>query len=110
MNSCARLQLAITNEKFLVFQRAFLAQKYDPEQPRVPSGEPDAGQWTSDGINNAAEWRASNVARRSIATCERQYERDLNICRMTANAACYAQAMERLQACTNGRQIPPLSF
>jgi hypothetical protein len=29
--------------------RAYHAGRYDPNQPRVPAGNPDDGQWTSDG-------------------------------------------------------------
>ena len=28
--------------------------KYDPNQPRVPAGNPDGGQWTSGGANSGA--------------------------------------------------------
>jgi hypothetical protein len=34
--------------------RAALAKKYNPDQPRVPAGNRDGGQWTSDG-NTASE-------------------------------------------------------
>jgi hypothetical protein len=29
--------------------------KYSPDQPRVPAGDPDGGQWTSDGGNGPAD-------------------------------------------------------
>jgi len=31
-----------------------IVAKYDPNQPRVPAGDPDGGQWTSDGSFNGA--------------------------------------------------------
>lgn len=33
----------------LWFRPGALDRKYDPDQPRVPSGNPDGGQWTSGG-------------------------------------------------------------
>lgn len=30
-------------------RREYYARKYDPNQPRVPAGTPDGGQWTSEG-------------------------------------------------------------
>jgi len=37
-------------------------QKYSPDQPRVPAGNPDGGQWTSEGENGAqyAAYEAEN--------------------------------------------------
>jgi hypothetical protein len=32
---------------------ALYEQKYDPDQPRVPAGDPAGGQWTSDGSTSA---------------------------------------------------------
>ncbi len=86
--------------------------KYDPDQPRVPGGESDAGQWTSDGNESSdkPEWRSAMASKRSDAFCNRQYEIDLMRCKAAAVQGCYSQAMERLQACRNGRQIPLLVF
>ena len=55
-------------------------QKFDPDQPRVPAGNPDGGQWTSEG-EQASSQRATRVAARRIsraqeAECEEQYARD----------------------------------
>ncbi len=37
-------------------------QKYNPDQPRVPTGNPDGGQWTSEGGTGAAENSPSGTA------------------------------------------------
>ena len=37
----------------LLTKHQSLRAKFDPEQARVPAGEPDGGQWTSDGDNDA---------------------------------------------------------
>ncbi len=45
--------------------------------------------------------------------CDLQYKRDLKTCgRLPLNqrSACYAQAMERLIACEQGKPLPPLPF
>ena len=42
-------------------QRA-LQRKYRPDQPRVPAGNPDGGQWTSEGGGTAAVSRARRIA------------------------------------------------
>ena len=44
-----------------------LATKYDPDQPRVPAGSPDGGQWTSGGatdeaLQDAVYWEDDNPA------------------------------------------------
>jgi hypothetical protein len=87
--------------------------KYSPDQPRVPGGEPDGGQWTSDGGQDdqgGNDWRSVASRRNSVDFCKRQYEFDLITCRAAASSACYQQAIIREQACLNGHQIPPLNF
>lgn len=32
--------------------------RYDPNQPRVPAGDPDGGQWTSSGYGGMHDIRA----------------------------------------------------
>src|SRR5262245_31250575 len=34
-----------------------IERKYSPDQPRVPSGNPDGGQWTSNGGNRRQDPR-----------------------------------------------------
>lgn len=49
-----RLSWELANLRLWVkFQRLRLALKYDPNQPRVPAGNPDGGQWTYDGGGSA---------------------------------------------------------
>src|SRR5581483_6598811 len=80
---------------------------FDPNQPRVPAGNPDGGQWTSTGGGEANSGmidqivrqearREDNRAPRLAASdrqeeCEQQYERDIFQCRMVGLASCYAQ-------------------
>src|SRR6185437_6810331 len=41
------IQLDLTRLRFP--RKATLARKYSPDQPRVPAGNPDGGQWTDGG-------------------------------------------------------------
>ena len=41
-------------------------QKYSPDQPRVPAGNPDGGQWTSDGGSGAGRAQSADVGPRRI--------------------------------------------
>ena len=76
--------------------------KYDPNQPRVPAGSPNGGQWS--GSNQiAGKW---NETRRQ--ECEAQYESDILQCRMVLwNPFCEDQARSRMTACMKGNPIPP---
>lgn len=42
--------------------RKKLGLKYDPEEARVPAGEPDGGQWTNDGDNDADDGGGNAVS------------------------------------------------
>lgn len=44
-----RSDFAVLKMKWSGMKFAALASKYDPNQPRVPAGNPDGGQWTSAG-------------------------------------------------------------
>ncbi len=93
--------------------------KFNPNQPRVPAGNPDGGQWTGSGGGSAATGQAfggSLVDQRQLAAsdrqaeCEIQYDLDIFQCAMVGLRACYAQAMVRLFACEKGHPIPPLNY
>lgn len=95
------------------------ARKYDPNQPRVSSGNPDGGQWTSGGgggiTNNPLEsYAAARRRGRSAAYCLAQYTIDGLLCNSvkpaSRAAACWKQATERYANCLSGRQIPPLNY
>ncbi|WP_319796870.1 hypothetical protein [Nitrobacter sp.] len=45
-----------------------LARKYSPDQPRVPAGNPDGGQWTDSGVGEAvsASFRSRRATTRSM--------------------------------------------
>jgi hypothetical protein len=89
-------------------------EKYDPDQPRIPAGNPDGGQWTGEGAQPTGQIGATPIARRIspelLAECEEQYERDLVVCRMVGLSSCYQQALLRRSNCERGLHIPPLNF
>lgn len=88
---------------------------FNEEQPRVPKGHPDGGQWTRGGFAGRVMGSRSIVAasrkRPGLeAECEDQYRRDIFHCNMVGSPACYSQAMLRYSNCLAGRQIPPLNY
>ena len=80
--------------------------KYNPNQPRVPAGRSDGGQWTSDGTLVASKYNEANRQK-----CELQYETDMFQCRfVTYWQSCQSQAMVRLVACMKGDPLPPFNY
>jgi hypothetical protein len=88
-------------------------RKFDPNQPRVPNGQPDGGQWTNSDGGTAAEPLPSTngrISRQVALDCDLMHRQDLFICRAVRLRACYEQAYLRLTNCQVGRPIPPLNF
>jgi hypothetical protein len=91
-------------------------QTYKPDQPRVPAGAPDGGQWTGqdaaafDNGRGGSPTDISAAKRGTAALCAAQYAADIFHCKMVGVRACYAQATERFAACLAGRPIPPLNY
>jgi hypothetical protein len=58
-----RLRSNIAGDKFLLavyeYQATQLERRYSPDQPRVPAGSSEGGQWTSVGATAAARVRAA---------------------------------------------------
>jgi hypothetical protein len=90
--------------------------KYASDQPRVPAGNPDGGQWTSDGagfLAKPATYRLAANGKQSAAYCWNQMQIDMLYCSTRPapiGAACRAQAMERYAACLRRKPLPPLPF
>jgi hypothetical protein len=112
---------------------------FNPNQPRVPAGNSDAGQWTDAGGGDASNrvtpatgggatdtgrprairtdgerFRDFGSARR-ISTdleeqCWAQHMRDIFQCRMVGLRSCYQQAALRYGNCLVGLPIPPLNY
>jgi len=96
---------------------AQLLRKFDPNQPRVPAGNPDGGQWTSDSTNAetaSAIGDTIQLVAQSVQYCWNQLTIDTLYCNSLQlawyRAACRNQAMERYAACLVGRPLPPLPF
>ena len=112
-------------------------KKYSSNQPRVASGNPDGGQWTSGSKagadapstspspgdaksgagqpTNGVAQQTTRVAARRIspareAECEAQYAADIFQCKMVGLMACYAQAALRYANCLQGLPLPPLNY
>jgi hypothetical protein len=54
----ARLTLARIEIEALGLHRDLILRRYDPDQPRVPAGDPDGGQWTSGEGGDTDETRS----------------------------------------------------
>lgn len=113
----ARLRIDLADLKAeLKFRRLLRGLKYSPDQPRVPAGNPDGGQWTSDAGTDSADSQPTDIsgARRVSpgveAECEAQYKQDVFVCNAFQSRACFAQATLRYANCLAGLQIPPLNF
>lgn len=90
--------------------------KFNPNQPRVPAGNPDGGQWIDAGgapIASGEPMDFSSMRRISIdleEECWAQHGRDIFHCRMVGVPACYEQAKLRYANCLVGLPIPPLNY
>lgn len=62
-------------------KREFYTRKYDPDQPRVPAGNSDGGQWTSEG--NSGE----GLVERIMAIAKRM--------RLAASPASYRECLKQ---------------
>jgi len=92
-------QIAIAIARAPLFLR-----KFDPEQPRVPRGNPNGGEWVGAGVRRGVRGAMSEV------DCERQYAKDTFHCNMVGLAGCHAAAARRYAACLRGLDLPPLSY
>lgn len=107
-------------KNFARFQAACRKAGFDPNQPRVPAGSPDGGQWTgAEGDDGPTEprpraQRLRLAARRRSSgleeTCLFQYRQDTFICNAVQSLACWQQAALRYANCLAGLPIPPLVF
>lgn len=112
-----RSDLAALRFKLALIRYELLRRKagFNPDQPRVPDGNPDGGQWTIlDNNECVVQSQSSTIAarqRRGLqALCDAQYDRDVFQCRMVGLSACYAQAALRYANCLAGLPIPPLNY
>lgn len=77
-------------------EHLLLCQKFEEDQPRVPAGSPEGGQWL--GTNDASpsgsipvDSIASIGGRALKKSCEAQLDRDIFQCRMVGLRSCYEQ-------------------
>jgi hypothetical protein len=59
-----------------------VVRKYDPNQPRVPAGNPDGGQWTSEGgdSENNPEIQRIIAAARQLAASRASMNKCVDLC------------------------------
>jgi hypothetical protein len=102
-------------------------RKYSQDQPRVPAGSSDGGQWTSEGgVSETASPSASaeikpttrngnettqvamRISPQREKNCEEQYRRDTFICNTIGTISCWQQAAFRFSQCLIGGYVPPI--
>lgn len=101
--------------KLSALRTALELREFNPNQPRVPAGQPAGGQWVGDGsgpkgVKPSIGTPATLLAQNSQEFLDEQYARDISHCKIVGKATCYAQAMVRLVACERGHSIPPLNY
>jgi hypothetical protein len=103
-----------------------IERKYSLDQPRVPAGSREGGQWTreagdapSGGVGNSPDTAQSNshklrtqvaarISPQRRSVCEEQYRNDTFICNIMGMKSCWGQAAFRLSQCLIGGYVPPL--
>ena len=89
-------------------------RKYRPDQPRVPAGNPDGGQWTDDLVSQvpapariqvAGKWDLSREAE-----CNEQLRLDEELCRAAGSRTCWSLTQPRWAACMKNDYVPTLRF
>lgn len=88
--------------------------KFNSDQPRVPAGSPEGGQWTDGGGGSGGGQNYAPLPHGPIPAlldeCWLQLEKDKQICTRLKNTFCHRQAMFRYAACLNGDPIPPFPY
>ncbi len=81
----ARVRILLADVKFELALRA-LGRKYSPDQPRAPAGNPEGGQWTSDGGGDSSSSDVSSLEQEPLTTARDQPARtDLSQLEAVAN-------------------------
>lgn len=89
------------------FQIRRILQKYSPNQPRVPTGNPTGGQWTS-GQSEESTKVAGKYDLGRLDICEAQLALDEELCRMVGSARCWSSSITRFAACMKSNYVPDL--
>lgn len=104
-------------------------RKFSPDQPRMPAGSAEGGQWTggsgSSGREQSTKPGNTNTVPRNGAAapnirvagrispqrrveCEEQLRLDTFICNTVRTRSCWAQAEFRYSQCLIGGYVPPI--
>ena len=91
-----------------------LLRKYRPDQPRVPAGNPDGGQWTEDLASQVPASARTQVAGKwdlsREAECNEQLRLDEELCRAAGSRTCWSLTQPRWAACMKNDYVPTLRF
>jgi hypothetical protein len=109
------------------YRRWRLKAKYDPNQPRIPAGQPGGGRWRDGDGSTEAFGLARDVAqvdervlaqarvpREREERCKDQYDADFRLCARIRppprQLLCREQAGFRYAACLRNDVIPPFPY
>ena len=87
--------------------------KYRPDQPRVPAGNPDGGQWTDDLVSQVPSARIQVAGKWDLsreAECNEQLRLDEELCRAAGSRTCWSLTQPRWAACMKNDYVPTLRF
>jgi len=81
-----------------------IERKYSEDQPRVPAGSPEGGQWTSDnGTSELGGWLSAGATPPGLlAICDKQYRDDTRLCNLVQSPVCHGVAALRYGNCMRG--------
>ena len=88
-------------------------RKYRPDQPRVPAGNPDGGQWTDDLVSQVPSARIQVAGKWDLsreAECNEQLRLDEELCRAAGSRTCWSLTQPRWAACMKNDYVPTLRF
>lgn len=105
----ARSSLLDLKMQIVGLQIRDILRKYRSDQPRVPAGNSDGGQWTDDHSGGHSRVAGKYDPKRA-AICDLQYDKDIELCRMVQSGLCYQMASERRAACMKNNFLPNLIF
>jgi hypothetical protein len=100
-------QLAAIRAEVALLRLRLALKKFNPSQPRWPSGRPDGGQWRPSSAEGALKIAGTYDAARA-PICLAQQRLDHELCRMAKSYRCWQSADLRYNNCMRDTYIPPL--
>lgn len=105
LTGLTRARLAELRMDVALLQLRMALKRFNPNQPRWPTGRPDGGQWRP-----ASDTSIANIGYDPslIPICDAQRALDYELCRMAKSRNCWISADLRHDNCMRNAYIPPL--